>query len=336
MLHEVISLFGARIIFMTSPRLPQAWTSEQSAVRALSALAICHPDEFGAALSSLTGFELNNIDPESIRRELLDTDLTFSARNDKYVFLEAKIDDFASTEQMDRYADRFPNSAGILLVPACDAIDVVEVLTERPTLRAVSWTDLLHKLEPTNPLAGQLLNDILLLAGLPGTKAKTRRLLGQALTTLGPEVKVELTYADSRYPSLDYSVPGTWVFGQVQGTRVATSQPKFSAKIGFFTDEHDEVEGESKINMCTALHRAWEVAERLETENLVRLSRHRSPSKQQQLFGVEHPYQARGYHLSHVGVATKTSYDAAEVALWGCELARAFAAISTEIWGMKP
>lgn len=237
---------------------------------------------------------------------------------------------------MDRYAERFPNSAGILLVPACDAIDVVEVLTERPTLRAVSWSDLLHKLEPTNPLAGQLLNDILLLAGLPGTKAKTRRLLGQALTTLGPEVKVELTYADSRYPSLDYSVPGTWVFGQVQGTRVATSQPKFSAKIGFFADEHDEVEGESKINMCTALHRAWEVAERLETENLVRLSRHRSPSKQQQLFGVEHPYQARAYHLSHVGVATKTSYDAAEVALWGYELARAFAAISTEIWGMKP
>lgn len=141
---------------MTSPRLPQAWTSEHSAVRALSALAICHPDEFGAALSSLTGFELNNIDPESIRRELLDTDLTFSARNDKYAFLEAKIDDFASTEQMDRYAERFPNSAGILLVPACDAIDVVEVLTERPTLRAVSWSDLLHKLEPTNPLAGQL------------------------------------------------------------------------------------------------------------------------------------------------------------------------------------
>lgn len=317
---------------MTSPRLPQAWTSEHSAVRALSALAICHPDEFGAALSSLTGIELQHVDPKSIRRERLDTDLTFSTRNDKSVFLEAKIDDFASTAQMDRYTELFPNSAGLLLVPACDAIDVLEVLANRPDLRAVSWSDLLHKLEPTNPLAGQLLNDVSLLAGLPGTKAKIRRLLGQALTTLDSEVKVELTFADSRYPSLDYSVPGTFVFGQVQGTRDVHAQPKFSAKIGFYANVHDEVESALKVKMRNALHSAWEVAERLETEGLVRLSRHRGASKQQGLFGVDHPYQARGYRLSHVGVATETTYDVEEVAMWGYELALAFAAVSTEIW----
>ncbi|MFJ2617728.1 hypothetical protein [Glutamicibacter sp. NPDC087344] len=174
------------------------------------------------------------------------------------VFLEAKIDDFVSVEQIDKYTAELPQSYGVLLVPDATAPDVVSVVEQRPELRVVCWKDLLASLALVNPIACQLEEDINRMSSLPDSKARARHMMHRALEVIGrsapgtDQVDFELTYAQSRYPSLDLQVANTWVFGQVEPARTKGRELKFTAKVGFRTDESDQRDAASIERMLPA------------------------------------------------------------------------------------
>lgn len=312
----------------------QAWTNEPSAVRALTALGITHPEEFGEILGDCIGTELGPVDPASMRREDKHTDLHFSTKSGLDVYVEAKIDDFVSVEQLDTYSLEFSEAIAVVLVPSLQAPDVQAVLKERPSVRAIAWGELLARLTEVNPLAEQLAADIDRLAQLPGSKARIRKLLSEASSKSkhSAEVSVKLAHTGSRFPCLDITVPGTWVFGQVEANRDAQRSPRFHVTIGFKVDDDDVSNPESNQRMHDALSAAWDEAERLEAQRGVPLSRHGSRSPQQETFGMDAPYQARGFRGSHVGFVTQATEDPAEALEWAVELAVEFARISQRVW----
>lgn len=221
----------------------------------------------------------------------------------------------------------------ILLVPSADSVDVLEVLSVRQSVRVATWSAVLSELAPTNPIADQVLSDVTLLAEAPGSKARVRRLLREAvLVTSSTAVCVKQGATSGRLPSIDVSVDGTWVFGQVESARRFSDAPSFQAKVGFAVDKSDAADADLTRRMHHALVEAWTAACDLEARGEVRLSRSRARSSQQATFSVDEPFQARGYRDSHVGVATVPTESAGEALKWAVSLAQAFAPISRAVW----
>lgn len=296
-----------------------------------------HPAEFSSAVSRFTEYDLAPAVPESFQRELSHTDLYFETTRGQSVFIEAKIDDFVSADQMERYRSALPDALPVLLVPNTDASDVRELSRAGSVVPAVAWSDLLESLASVNPLALQLARDVRAIAARPGSKARVRRLL-EEVSDSPNEVEVSLSHTEARLPCLDVRVRDTWVFGQVESatSRQPLMEPRFQAKVGFMVGESDTADDRARNRMREALEEAWDAAEELEGNGQVELSRSGSASPQQALFGVDRPYKARGYRGSHVGVATVVTRDPAEARTWACLLAERFAPISRTIWGTAP
>lgn len=315
-------------------QLPQAWTSEHSAVRALAALGITHPREFSRAFSGATGLPLGVARPESFRREDKRTDLWFETVDGGEVLIEAKIDDFVTLEQIDGYCQEFPEATAIMLVPSDDADDVRAVLSARESVRVATWSTVLTELARTNPIADQVFRDVRLLADPPGSKRRVRRLMRDAVRATSNEtVRFAQSATSGRLPSIDVWVDDTWVFGQVEATRSTSVPPKFQATVGFQVGVQDVEDEGSRRRMHDALAAGWRAACDVESAGRARLSRSRACSPQQATFSVGEPFQARGYRGSHVGVATAFTTDATEALRWAVSLAEVFVPVSLAVWG---
>jgi len=208
---------------------PQAWTSEHSAVRMLAALAIAHPWEFALAVGDASDHEIGAVEPSSVRHEDKRIDLYFSTTDGREVFIEAKIDDFVSVSQIDKYVEQFPAAEAILLVVSSESPDVVELRKYRPEIKVATWQGVLTRLARINPVAKQALDDVSRLADQPGTKARVRQELTSALAHVGgaPGVRAELTATAKRYPCIDLTRPGTWVVGQIESSRDVQKAPTY-------------------------------------------------------------------------------------------------------------
>jgi hypothetical protein len=295
---------------------------------------VTHPHEFSRALSAASGLPFGAACPRSFRREDKRTDLRFTTVDGGEVLIEAKIDDFVTVDQIDRYRREFPEAMAILLVPSADAVDVREVLSERESVRVATWSAVLGELALTNPVAGQVLSDVTLLADMPGSKSRVRRLMNDAVRGVSSRaVRVQQGVTSSRLPSIEVSVDETWVFGQVESARQFSDAPSFQAKVGFAVGESDAADADSRRRMHDALVQAWTSACALEAVGGVQLSRSRAPSRQQATFSVDEPFQARGYRDSYVGVATVRTESAGEALDWAVSLAERFAPISGAVWG---
>lgn len=321
---------------MTGTELPQVWTSEHSAVRALASLAIMHPREFSEALNGLTGHQFDVVDPATVRRERFHTDLSFRTESGQEVFIEAKIEHFATVDQLNGYRAALPGATALLLVAGIDAPDVRAVQREEPEIGVLAWGDLLRELEPANPLARQLLEDVTRLIEALGNKYIVRKIFASALADASlrdaSPASAVLTHTARQFPCVDIVVPGSYVYAQVQSTFDSKSTLWFVATVGFKLDKDDVADEPSRLRMSAALKEAWEAALVEEGDGALELSRNRQPSKLRPIFGLDEPYQARGYRDDYVGVKTKRTSDPVQAIRAARSLAVRFAAISRSTW----
>ncbi len=317
---------------------PQIWTSETVAVRALAALGIAHPAEFSAALEACGVTGLGPAVPDSFVCEEKRIDLKFETESGKTCFIEAKTVSEIGADQIDRYQALFPDAIPVLLAPNLNAPDVRRVLEARSSVTGVSWSDLLSRLIPVNPIAKLLDADVGAIATQPGSHIAARIVLDEAVQNCSvPDgVVVEVRGTATNRPSIDVDVPTAWTFAQVEPPRGGDSLDHYTVTVGFEVTKGEYDDPELMKKFHSALEEGWSVVEELEKHGDFEISRRLGHVTEEirKLGHSETPYKARGYRDSYHGYKLKPMKSAQKATEVAAKLVHALTPISHDYWGV--
>lgn len=307
--------------------------TETRATAVLATVIRAYPDAARAAFNRY-GIAFGTIDPVTVAVEESSkqgrTDVRFEAE-DTTVIVEAKIDAPPSREQVERYLDdNTARVSAVLLAPQVALPEATEMLAGVNRAHVLSWEQLLGELEEVTPIARGLACDIADTQAQPATKTKARaamRAATEAIDARPCHVAVSATQAGR--PSIDITVPGTYVFGQIEAPRSAAHRLVFSTAIGLLVDDGDYQDAAKRDLMEQALRKAGALLD----HGRIPYNRHSRASENAILLGMDdQPWLARGYQHSYAGVRLPPRASAEEAIRAVIPAAEAYAQGSLEFW----
>lgn len=316
-------------------------TVEPRATLLLASLIRAYPDTVRTALLT-AGVPVDEpIDPGTVVAELKWStkdrkriDIAFEAG--RTVVVEAKVDAAPELDQVLGYMGVDDRSLGILMVPERARAEALRVSGGAPNVHVVTWDQILGPLQTITPIAQHMSEDIATLQSFPNTKTKQRAAWRAALTRtdLSPATG-DVTSGARNWPAIDIRVKDAWVLGQIEGTRDVHAASTHQLTIGFEVHKTEYTNPAARSKMRSALLR---LGDRLEAEG-IEISPHRgaaSKQTQHKLLDLEdHPYLARGYKDSYVGVRMPRRSTADEALKDVIAVVPLLVAISREIWGVR-
>lgn len=315
-------------------------TVEPRATLLLANLIRAYPDTVRTALLA-AGVPVDEpINPNTVVAELKWSkedrrriDVAFEAG--RTVIIEAKVDAAPELDQVLGYmGDVDDQSLGVLLVPEHARAEALQVSDGAPDVHVVTWDQILGPLRTITPIAQHMSEDITTLQSFPNTKTKQRAAWRAALTRtdLSPATG-EVTSGARNWPAVDIRVQDAWVLGQIEGTQDVHADPTHQLTIGFEVNETEYTDPAERSKMRSAL---LKLGDRLEVEG-IEISPHRGAASRQtqhKLLDLEdHPYLARGYKDSYVGVRMPRRSTADEALKDVIAVVPVLVSISREIWG---